>query len=97
MITPDELQQFENGEMEDEQAIALFQELIDTGQAWLLGGEYIDRAMMLIEMGLVTLGVEGHLDLYGNYIPSKFEVKEGTKGSEQYYATKIADHESYNT
>ena len=40
--------------------------------------------MNLIEQGLCVLGKEGHTDYWGNYVPSRYEVEEGTKGSEQY-------------
>lgn len=41
-------------------------------------------AMSYIESGLCTLGEEGHNDFYGNWVPSKTEVKPGTKGSPEY-------------
>jgi hypothetical protein len=75
---------WESGEMNQKEEIAFFQKIIDNGQAWKLQGCYGRQAMELIEAGLCTLGKQGRLDAYGNYIPSKTEVKEGSKGSETY-------------
>jgi hypothetical protein len=61
-----------------------YQGLIDTGTAWKLEGSIGREAMNLIEQGLCVLGKEGHTDYWGNYVPSRYEVEEGTKGSEQY-------------
>jgi hypothetical protein len=47
--------EFESGEMDEEQVIELFQELVDTGMAWQLQGSYGRAAADLIEAGLVTV------------------------------------------
>ena len=60
------------------------QRAINGGTAWSFQGSY-GRAMMdAIESGLCLLGTSSARDYYGNYIPSRHEVKEGTKGSLQY-------------
>lgn len=46
--------EFESGEMDEEQVIELFQELVDTGMAWQLQGSYGRAAADLIKAGLVT-------------------------------------------
>lgn len=79
---------FEQGELDEEDTIALFQHLINTGEVWSLQGHYGRTASDMIEAGLCVLGKEGHRDYWGNYIPSRYEVKNGTKGSED-YARKI--------
>lgn len=61
------------------------QSLIDQGM-WGLEGS-VGRAMMrAIESGHCILGPRGTHDYWGNYIPSRFEVKPGTKGSVEYAA-----------
>ena len=61
-----------------------YQKLIDNGQAWHLEGSVGRNAMALIEAGKCTLGPKGFRDFYGNYVPSKFEVEPGTKGSQEF-------------
>jgi hypothetical protein len=45
---------FEQGELDDEEVIELFQELVNTGMAWKLQGSYGRTAVALIKAGLVT-------------------------------------------
>ena len=66
------------------------QELIDSGAAWKLEGSVGRAAMEAIEAGVCILGEEGHYDYWGNYVPSRYEVKPGTKGSLE-YATRMQE------
>lgn len=43
---------YENDEMDPDEVIEFFQELIDTGHAWRLQGHYGRTALRLIEYGL---------------------------------------------
>lgn len=45
---------FENGDLDDDATIELFQHLVDTGQAWTLQGSYGRAARALIDQGYVT-------------------------------------------
>ena len=60
------------------------QEAIDTGLAWQLEGSFGRAAMAAIEAGEAMLGENGFIGPYGNYIPSRYEVHPGTKGSPEY-------------
>lgn len=68
-----------------EEYVAEMQDLIDTGTAWQLEGSVGRKAMSLIESGECMLGEEGHRDYWGNYVPSRNEVKAGTKGSPEFH------------
>ena len=44
---------YEEGQMTEDEEIALFEHLIDTGTCWHLGGYYHRVAATLIEAGLI--------------------------------------------
>jgi hypothetical protein len=68
----------------EDDTIACFQSLIDSGNAWRLEGSVGRQAMDLIEEGKCMLGEVGHRDYFGNYVPSRFEVEPGSRGSIEY-------------
>jgi len=51
MINVSQVIKYENGEMSEQEVIAFFQKLIDTGLAWKLQGHYGRTAKSLIESG----------------------------------------------
>lgn len=80
--------QYETEGLDEEDTIALFQELIDTGQAWLLQGSYGRTAHELIQGGHCTLGEVRRSNAYGGYVPSRDEVKPGSPGSPEFVAAR---------
>lgn len=48
----DKIIRYENGEMDEDEIITFFQELIDNGMAWTLQGHYGRMAQELIERGM---------------------------------------------
>ena len=57
------------------------QELINNGQCWIMEGEIGREAMHLLTIGACMLPKKAFFDYYGNRIPSRDELKEGTKGT----------------
>jgi hypothetical protein len=51
----EDLMRYEEGEMTEEEVIALFQRLIDSGLAWSLQGSYGRQAAAFIEAGVCHL------------------------------------------
>lgn len=47
---------YENGKLDEDETVSLFQELVDDGLAWQLQGSYGRTAQSLIDAGLVTRG-----------------------------------------
>ncbi len=83
----DELVRFEQGSMGEAETVEFFQRLIDDGVVWRLQGSYARMASALIEAGRCMLGPIGRRDYFGNYVPSRFEVKPGTPGSPEFADT----------
>lgn len=54
------------------------------GGMWSMQGSYGRAMMQAISDGWCLLGNESFNDYYGNRIPSRTEVKEGTKGSREF-------------
>lgn len=54
MPSIDDILAYEQGEMEEDQMVDFFQNLIDTGAAWFLQGHYGRTAASLISAGICT-------------------------------------------
>ena len=85
----DDIIAFEEGTLDHQKMIEMFQRMINDGSVWSLQGSYGRIAMDLIESGECLLGEHGTHDSWGNYIPSRTEVKPGTKGSVEYQREKL--------
>lgn len=57
------------------------QDKINSGIAWKLEGSYGRYAMSLLESGACMLPKEVKFDYYGNKVPSRDMLQEGTKGT----------------
>lgn len=80
----EEVISYEDGDMTADEEIRFFQGLINSGSCWHLQGHYGRTASDLIDAGYCVLGKEGFRDYWGNYVPSRYEVAPGTKGSVEY-------------
>ncbi len=59
MVSIDKIMAYEGGEMDKEQVIEMFQEMVDDGSVWQLQGSYGRMAANLIDAGLV-IGKKGY-------------------------------------
>ena len=75
----------EDAEATAEDYYLSIQRAINSGM-WGLQGSYGRAMMEAIEQGLCLLGRQPARDYYGNRIPSRDEVKAGTKGSYEFTA-----------
>lgn len=57
MVRIDAIIEYEQGELNEEATIDLFQELVSTGMAWQLQGHYGRTARALLDAGLIKEGV----------------------------------------
>lgn len=73
-----------------EQRLLALQRAINSGM-WSLQGSYGRAMMAAIEDGQCMLGTHSARDYWGNYIPSRDEVKEGTKGSRAFVVARMGE------
>lgn len=59
MPSVDKIMRYEGGEMSFEETVEFFQELIDSGMAWRLQGQYGRSAKRLIDEGLCHYPMKG--------------------------------------
>jgi hypothetical protein len=57
------------------------QNIIDTGAVWLMEGSMGREAMHLLEVGACFLPNKQRRGYYGNIIPSRSELQNGSKGT----------------
>ena len=68
-------------ELQKQYGLISAQNLVITGQIWGFEGSVGRTAMHLLEIGILMLGEEPTSDYYGNGIPARTMLKEGTKGT----------------
>lgn len=89
----DVIDTLENPEYEPEaiEHFSAVQRAINSGIAWRFQGSYGRGMMDSIQLGACMLGKDPCLDYWGNRIPSRDEVKEGTPGSYEYVVDQMGE------
>ena len=81
MFTLNDVEAIESDEVSAEEYYGAMQRAINSGMAWKMQGSYGRAAMDAIEAGFCLLGVIGHSDYWGNHVPGRYQVVNGTVGS----------------
>jgi len=80
-----------NEEVDEMDYYAEMQRAINGGVAWKFQGSYGRSMMDAIRNGYCMLGHTQSSDYYGNTIPSRDDVEEGTKGSYEFVLDRMGD------
>lgn len=83
-----EILEGEDHATEEEYYLSL-QRAINSGIGWKMQGSYGRAMMEAIKAGYCMLGRDQSTDYYGNIIPSRDDVKQGTKGSYQFVINNL--------
>jgi len=84
MFDIQDIDNIESNDCTQEEYFASLQQAINSLTAWSFQGSYGRAMMQAIEDGYCILGREHTRDYWGSRIPSRDEVKQGTKGSYDY-------------
>jgi hypothetical protein len=68
-------------ELQKQYGMTQMQDYINNGMAWKLEGSVGRAAMAMLESGACMLPEKQHKNYYGNIVPSRNDLKEGTKGT----------------
>lgn len=74
------------GDVDELEQAKAMQQLVNSGTGWLLQGSYGRAMNEALDNGFVMLGKQRSRDYWGNTIPSRDDVKPGTKGSRELVA-----------
>ena len=69
--------------LQKEYGFDTYQELINSGHAWSLEGSVGRSCMRTLESGACMLPKHSKVNAYGGYVPSRDDLKKGTKGTFQ--------------
>ena len=69
--------------LQEENGISEMQGMINSGTAWHMEGSIGRGAMSLLKSGACMLPEEHKKDAYGNIVPARTDLKEGTTGTFQ--------------
>ena len=70
---------------------SVLQAAINGGTAWRLQGAYGRELMAAITSGFCMLGEAAATDYYGQYVPSRDDVKPGSIGSWEYVVARMGE------
>lgn len=70
-------------QLQKSHGFADLQSKIDSGLVWKLEGSYGRAAMDALKSGACMLPKVAHRDAYGNRVPSRTDLKDGTTGTYQ--------------
>lgn len=90
MLTMNDIENIETNECSEIEYYKSIQKAINGGM-WGLQGSYGRSMMAAIDAGLCMLGRGDTLDYYGNRIPSRSMVQEGTKGSREFVVRAMGE------
>lgn len=90
MLAMKDIENIESNECSELDYYKSIQRAINAG-SWSFQGSYGRAMMAAIEAGRCMLGTSGARDYWGNYIPSRSEVQEGTKGSRGFVADEAGE------
>ena len=68
-------------ELQEQYGVDYYQDLIDTGMAWKMEGSIGRKCMSYLSSGVCFLPLKSHYDYWGNEVPSRNKVANGTMGS----------------
>lgn len=88
MPSADTIVALENGELSPLEAAVAMQIMINSGQVWRLQGSYGRSAMDAIKAGDCMLGEEEREDYWGNPVPPRAHIKQGTPGSREHVVAR---------
>ena len=94
MLTLADIDSIEGGEADELEYYSAIQRAINSG-SWSLQGSYGRTMMDAITSGHCLLGTDRERDYWGSKIPSRFDVKSGTKGSFEYVADAMGKDWAY--
>ena len=86
----DDVMRVENGEGTEQEYYLSIQRLVNSG-TWGLQGSFGRSMMHAIKSGYVMLGTTDARDYYGNHIPSRTQVKDGTHGSRSFVVKNMGE------
>jgi hypothetical protein len=67
--------------LQKESGLDIIQSYINNGSVWQMEGSMGRKAMELLESGACMLPKKSFTDYYGNRIPSRDDLKHGSKGT----------------